>query len=349
MSERDDPGVSVGLLMMTPPFIDADQCQSLLDLARDLDASQFDALFFVDHMFLEGDRYLAFERDVDRPYQLDCYSLLAACAAVTSRIRLGTLVTPLPLRHPAFVAKMAATIDLLSRGRLILGVGTGWPAREYAAYGLPFETSHRRRTEMVIEAMEMMRSFFETPDPVDYAGKYYRSQRAPFFPKPVQGARLPIWVGGSGNTSRDLVAKLGDGWTPAAPHYNAVSPDVYRKGWADICARATAYGRDPDGITPAVLINTTISDTRDAAWGAARAQNLRVDWRDISLASMQESGVLAVGTAEDCLRQIERYADAGAKYVTVCPVPMTMDNARLTVERYAEKVLPRLVDMEAGK
>ena len=345
VSEGGSLGVSLGLLLMTPPFVDADQCQSLLELVRDLDASKFDALFFVDHMFLEGDRYLAFERDVDRPYQLECYSILAACAAVTSRIRLGTLVTPLPLRHPAFVAKMAATIDVLSRGRLVLGVGTGWPAREYEAYGLPFETSHRRRTEMVVEAMEMMRSLFGSPDPVDYAGEHYHLQRAPFFPKPVQGARLPMWVGGSGTTSRDLVAKLGDGWTPAAPHYNAVSPDVYRQGWADIRERATAYGRNPEEITPAVLINTTISRTRGAAWGAASAQQLRVDWKDISLESMQESGVLAVGTAEDCLRQIERYAAAGARYVTVCPVPMTMDNARRTVEHYAEGVLPRLGDV----
>lgn len=349
MSETGSQSLNLGLLFMTPPFMGVDEVQSLLGLARDLDAVPFDALFFVDHMFLEGDRYLAFERDVDRPYELECYTLLAACAAVTTRIRLGTLVTPLPLRHPAFVAKMAATIDTVSRGRMTLGVGTGWPAREYEAYGLPFEASHRRRMEMVVEAIEMIRSLFGSPDLVDYEGEHYRLRRAPFFPKPVQGAGLPIWVGGSGPTSRDLAAKLGDGWTPAAPHYNAVSPDVYRDGWAEIQQRATAYGRDPDQITPAVLINTTISSTREVAWEAARAQQLRSDWKDISLVSMQESGVLAVGTADDCLRQIERYVVAGARYVTVCPVPMTMDNVRRTVELYAEGVLPRLGELAVGR
>lgn len=349
MSDPGPEGVTIGLLLMTPPSMDGGQIQSLLDLVRDLDTVPFDALFFVDHLFLEGDRYLASARDVDRPYQLECYTLLAACAALTTRIRLGTLVTPLPLRHPAFVAKMAATIDVIARGRMILGVGTGWPAREYEAYGLPFETSHRRRVEMVVEAIEVMRRLYGSPDPVDYEGEHYHLKRAPFFPKPVQGEKLPIWVGGSGPTSRDLVAKLGDGWTPAAPHYNAVSPDVYREGWVDIRERAASYGRDPAEITPAVLINTTISSTRDAAWDAARAQQLRSDWKDISLASMQESGVLAVGTADDCLRQIERYVAAGARYVTVCPVPMTMDNARRTVELYAEGVLPRLGELAVGR
>lgn len=348
MAEANTDDLRLGLLLMTPPFVDADQVQTLLGLARELDETSFDALFFVDHMFLEGDRYLAAERDVERPYQLECYTLLAACAAVTKTVRLGTLVTPLPLREPARIAKMAATIDTVSRGRMILGVGTGWPAREYDAYGLPFESSHSRRVAMVTEAIELIRELYGSLDPVDFQGEHYRLTRAPFYPKPVQGAGLPIWIGGSGPSSRDLVARLGAGWTPAAPHYNAVSPEVYEAGWADIRARAASYGREPEEIVPAVLINTTIAETREAAWEAARANRFRSDWKDISLESMQQSGVLAVGTADDCLRQIERYVAAGARYVTVCPVPMTMDNARRTVELYVEGVLPRLGEISTG-
>ena len=333
--------VKVGLLFMTPPTMDAADARSLLDLARYMDNSPFDGLFFVDHFFLEGDRYLAEPRDINKPHQIECFTAMASVAAATERLRVGSMVTPIPLRHPSFVAKMGATIDLFSGGRFNLGVGTGWNPREYAAYSFEFQESYLKRLGMLVEGVEVIRKLWSTNGDVDYRGEHYRLDEAPFYPKPVQQPP-PIWFGGSGKKTLDVVARMADVWTPAAPHYNAVGPEVYAEGLATIRRKAGEYGRNPDEILPAILLNTAIASTREQAWERAAAQQLRGDWKDIPLRDMQQSGVLAVGTPEDCVQHIQRYIGVGARYITVCPVPMTMEVAWDTAKLYAEEVIPHL-------
>jgi probable F420-dependent oxidoreductase len=317
---------------MCQPFTGHREAQSLLELSQYLDANAFDALFYVDHFFLEGDRYLAEPRAVEKPYQLECFTTLAAVAAVTRRLRVGPLVTPLPLRHPSFVAKMAATIDIFSGGRLILAVGAGWNRREYSAFSFPFEEKLSTRFEMLTEGVEIIRALWTTQGPVNYVGKHYRLEEAPFYPKPVQKPYPPIWFGGAGPKALDAVARLGNGWSPAAPHYNAVTPEVYRRSLAII--------RDPGQILPAFLLNTSISESKEQAWQLARAQQLREDWKDIPLDDMRASGVLAVGDPEDCIAHLQRYVDAGVRYFIVCPIPMTMASAREMARLYVESVIP---------
>ncbi len=333
-------GIRFGLLTMCQPFTGHREAQSLLELARYLDGTGFDATFYVDHFFLEGDRYLAEPRDVDRPYQLECYTTLASIAAVTRRLRVGPLVTPLPLRHPSFVAKMAATIDVISGGRMILAVGTGWNRREYTAYSFSFGEPFRTRFEKTVEGVEIIKALWTTDGPVTYTGKYYQFDRAPFYPKPVQKPHPPIWFGGAGSRTLDAVARLGNGWSPAAPHYDAVSPEVYRRGLATIREKAAACGRNPDEILPAFLLNTSIARTREQAWNLAKAQHLRADWRPTSIEQMQASGVLAVGDPSACVAHLQRYVDAGARYFIVCPVPFTMEAAWSMARLYAEQVIP---------
>lgn len=346
MDDRDD--VRLGLLVMTEPFMGAEEAESLLELARYLDDTEFDALFFVDHFFLEGDRYLAEPRDTAQPYQLECFTTMAAVAAVTKRLRVGSLVTPLPLRHPSFVAKMTANIDVLSAGRTILSVGAGWNPREYEAYSFPFEEKFSRRLRKLSEGVEIMRALWADDGPVTYEGEHYQLREAPLYPKPVQRPGPPIWFGGSGAKTLEVVGRYADAWTPAAPHYNAVGPEVYAAGLAKVREHARSYGRDPDDILPAVLLNTSIADTREEAWRRAQAQQLRDDWKDIPLEDMQESGVLAVGTPEDCVAHLQRYIDAGARYLTVCPVPMTIQSAWDMARLYANEVIPALSSRAAA-
>lgn len=331
----------VGLLYMTPPTMDAGDAAALLDIARYMDETDFDALFFVDHFFLEGDRYLATPRDVGKPHQIEAYTSMAAVIGATRRLRTGTMVTPLPLRHPSFVAKMAGTIDLISNGRLNLGVGTGWNPREYSAYSFDFEQSYLARLEMLTEGVEIIRKLWSYDGDVVHDGKHYTLEAAPFYPKPVQKPP-PIWFGGSGKKTLDAVARHADVWSPAAPHYNAVSPEVYAEGLRTVRKKALEYGRDPDSILPAVLLNTSVATTRELAWERAKAQQLRSDWKDIPLEAMQESGVLAVGTPDDVVAHLQRYIDAGARYITVCPVPMTTEVVAETARLYAEYVIPAL-------
>ena len=337
-----DRGIRWGFLPFSQPLSGAKEAQSLLDLARYLDETAFDGIFFVDHFFLEGDRYLAEPRDVDKPYQLECYTTLASFAAVTRRIRVGPLVTPVALRHPSFIAKMATTIDVFSNGRLILPLGTGWNPREYTSFSFQFDEKFSVRYAKLIEGAEILRALWTTDGPVTYRGTHYRLEAAPFYPKPVQKPHPPIWFGGSGPKALDAVARLGNGWSPAAPHYNAVTPEVYRRGLATILEKAAAYGRNPEEIERGFLLNTTISESRSEAWRLAAANQLRADWKNTPLEQMRESGVLAVGDPEDCIAHVQRYVDAGVRYVIVCPIPMTVDAAWKMAKLYAEKVIPHV-------
>jgi probable F420-dependent oxidoreductase len=339
-----DPGqLKFGLAVVGQPFMGYAEAQQLLDVARYLDGSRFDAMFYVDHLFLEGDRYLALPRDVQRPYQLECYTTLASIAAVTKRLRVGPSVTPIPLRHPSFVAKMAATIDVISGGRFILGVGTGWNRREYAAYSHDYLESPRDRFDKFLEGLEVVRALFETDGLVNYEGRHYRLEGAPFYPKPVQKPGPPIWIGGASKRTLRAVASLGDGWCPAAPHYNAVSPEVYAAGLADIRRQAAENGRDPESIMTAVILYTSIAESHDEAMQLAEAQHLRDDWKEIPLEDMQKSGVLVAGTPSECAAHLLRYVEAGVRYPIVCPVPFTMENTANAARLYSEQVIPELV------
>ena len=124
------------------------------------------------------------------------WTMLSALAAQTERIRVGVLVTGNTYRFPAVLAKMAATVDHVSNGRLILGIGAGWFEREHAAYGIPFHTPGGRARRMV-EAVEVVKMLF-TQERSTFEGKYYRLADAPFQPRAVQRPHPPILIGGMG-------------------------------------------------------------------------------------------------------------------------------------------------------
>jgi probable F420-dependent oxidoreductase len=137
---------------------------------------------------------------------LDPLALFAFLAGMTSHIRLATGVLLLPEHNPLIMAKHAASVDVLSGGRLTLGVGIGWSAEEYAALGVPF----RGRGARIREYVEAMRSLW-SDDPSSYAGEYVRFEQVRCYPKPTQRA-IPIVLGGNGERALDRVARYGDGW-----------------------------------------------------------------------------------------------------------------------------------------
>ena len=137
---------------------------------------------------------------------LDPLAVLAFLAATTTRIRLATGVLLLPEHNPLIVAKQAATLDVLSKGRFVLGVGIGWSAGEFAALGVPFAG----RGERTREYLEAMRSLWRD-DPSSYAGEHVRFERVRCFPKPVRRS-VPVVLGGNGERALERVARRGDGW-----------------------------------------------------------------------------------------------------------------------------------------
>jgi alkanesulfonate monooxygenase SsuD/methylene tetrahydromethanopterin reductase-like flavin-dependent oxidoreductase (luciferase family) len=168
-----------------PNFGDYADPQAFLSLAREAEASGWDGFFVWDHILVEPDWGMPIA---------DPWVLLSAAATVTTRIRLGPMVTPLPRRRPWVVARQSVTLDHLSGGRLTLGVGLGAPAQaDFAAFG--DETDPRVRAEKLDEGLTILDSLW-TGEQVSFVGRQYQLSEMRFLPKPIQRPRIPIWVAG---------------------------------------------------------------------------------------------------------------------------------------------------------
>lgn len=170
---------------------------------------------------------------------LDGWTALAGLACSTSRIRMGLMVTGNMHRNPAIMFKQAVTVDHLSGGRLILGMGAGWNEREHSSYGIPFPSA-RERVDRFGEAMELMGQL-ETQDRTTYHGEYYTLEDAPFAPKPVNH-HIPVLIGSTGKRMLRHVARYADLWDGGG------SPEEYVGHDAQLVAACREVGRDPSEI-----------------------------------------------------------------------------------------------------
>jgi probable F420-dependent oxidoreductase len=205
---------------------------------------------------------------------LEALTVLAYIAAVTSRVTLGTEVLVLPQRHPTLVAKQVSTLDTLSAGRVRLGVGVGWQESEYQALGEDFRTRGARMDEMI----RLLRAYWSDAQ-VDFKGRYYQITAIAMEPKPPQGARLPIWIGGSSDRALRRVGELGDGWLG-----NQIADAVTgRRALEAIRRHAEAAGRDPASIGLQAMV---ASPPRDAAGKTFYSEPDRVVARVVELEAM---------------------------------------------------------------
>jgi F420-dependent oxidoreductase-like protein len=179
-------------------------------LAEACERSGIEALFRSDH-------YLSVEGESGRG-SLDAWATISALAAITTKLRLGTLVSPATFRHPSVLAKMAVTVDHVSGGRVELGLGAGWLEAEHEAYGFPFAAT-KTRMDVLAEQLEIIHSQWK-PGPFSFEGEHYRIENLDALPKAVQKPHPPLIVGGSGGPrSLALAARFADEYnTPfAAP------------------------------------------------------------------------------------------------------------------------------------
>jgi F420-dependent oxidoreductase-like protein len=237
--------------------IDSSQHQmtwdQLLERVRFAEEAGFDGAWIFDH-------FKALYGDPKGPC-LEGWTLLAALAAATERIRLGTLVTGITYRHPSLLATEAVTVDHVSRGRLELAVGAAWFQQEHDELGFDFPSAGERVARLD-EAIQVMRLLM-TQDGAGFEGRYYRLNQATYRPRPVQTPHPPFWIGGSGERKMlPLVGRSADAW-----HTYGRAADIERK-WAIVERSAREAGRKPSDILRST--NLSISEPWDEVEARAR-------------------------------------------------------------------------------
>jgi probable F420-dependent oxidoreductase len=235
-----------------------EDAQALVGLASRAEELGFDSVWVHDHVFNVGH---VFDRIGGQPYY-EPLTLLSFVAARTRRVRLGTSVLVLPYHNPIRLAKTAATLDVLSGGRLILGVGVGLIEKEIRAMGSPFA----ERGAFTDEAIAVMRSLW-TEDEPSFEGKYYRFAGMKFSPKPLQKPSIPVVIGGVSRAAIRRAARLGDGWQPLG-----LAPEALGQGIALLRTEAQACGRDVSTIPVSIAMSLGLSTPRRYALGKDPAE-----------------------------------------------------------------------------
>ena len=196
---------------------------------------------------------------------LEGWTLLGALAERTERLTIGCLVSSNTFRHPAVLAKMAATVDILSEGRLVLGLGAGYYEVEHGAYGLPFGTQ-RSRAEMLEEACQVIGALY-AGGPASFDGAYYQLAEAPFAPRPIQQPGPPLMIGGRGEKlTFPIIARHADQWNLAG---GATAADFEQK-WTVLKQRCDEIGRDPAEIETNMGVLTFVDASAERAKERAR-------------------------------------------------------------------------------
>jgi len=278
--------------------------EAVLRLARAIDQIGYDGIDMFDHVVMG---YPIAGRPVG-PYPptmpiLEALMTLSYIAAVTSRVTLGTEVLVLPQRHPTLVAKQVSTLDTLSGGRVRLGVGVGWQESEYEALGEDFRTRGKRMDE----AIGLLRAYWGDAE-VSFESAHYRTVAMSMEPKPPQGGRLPIWIGGNSEPAYRRVGRLGDGWLASRVEDEAGA----RSAIGAIRRHAEEAGRDPAAIG---LQSMVAPPPRDAAGKGFYANHDMVLSRVAALKAMGFGWVTLNATAifQAGARSVDAMADELAR------------------------------------
>ncbi len=294
-----------------------DRPERLAALAARAEALGFDFLGTGDH--------IAFHRPT-----LESLTLLAYLAAHTRRIRLGPCVYLLALRHPTVVAKTVATLDVLSGGRVIFGVGVGGEfPKEFEACGVP----HRERGRRVDEGLAVVRLLWAHA-PAAFQGRFVRFTDLTLEPRPVQPGGPPIWIGGRSDHALRRAARLGDGWVSYL-----VTPERYRGSVEKIRAFAREAGRELDAERPfetAHVAFTVLDDDAERARATAAAHLTRQYHQPFDELARK---YCVLGPPARCVEALERFVEAGVRTLVIgFSVPAERVGEQL--ERFGAEVLP---------
>ena len=283
----------------------------ILEVARHAEATGWDGVYFADH-------FMPNEPEPAPGDTIECWSVMAALAAAVPRVRLGTLVCGNTYRHPAVLANIAAAVDTISDGRLLLGLGAGWQENEHRAYGIDFFTT-RERLERLEEACQVVRGLLDE-ERASFTGRYYRVENAPNEPKPVQ-AKLPLLVGGGGEkVTMRIAATYADEWNCwGTPELHVHKREVLER-------HCETLGRDPSEIARSAQGLLFLST--DEGWLAGKRD------RDLGQAAI-------IGTPDEVRDVVAAYAEAGVDELIVPDFTLGKGSRRTdTCDLFINEVAP---------
>ncbi|HEX6194710.1 MAG TPA: LLM class F420-dependent oxidoreductase [Jiangellaceae bacterium] len=320
----------------------ADQWDAMLRVAKHAEDGPWESIWVYDHF-----------HTVPLPTEEathEAWTLMAAFAAATDRIRLGQMCTCMAYRNPAYLAKVAATVDIVSDGRTEMGIGAGWYEHEWRAYGYGFPSAGDRLGALD-EGVDIMRQMWKNGE-ATLDGKYYQVDGALGYPKPLQDGGIPLWIAGGGEkVTLRIAAKYArpvghtePGTFTEYTNFGGGDIDVFRHKSDVLAEHCRDLGTDFDAITRSsnfnVVIAETEADVQDqlAQIEARFAKLLPPDRVERSMAQLRESP--ATGTPEQVAEAIAAVRDAGMKYA-ICYIPQAAYDPS-SVQVFADKVIPEL-------
>ncbi len=304
--------------------------QVMRDLASHADGQQWDSLWVYDHF-----------HTVPMPSDEathEAWTLMAACAATTSRIKLGQMCTAMSYRNPAYLAKVAATADVISGGRIQMGIGGGWYEHEWRAYGYGFPSAGVRLARLD-EGVQIMRNAWRDGR-VSFDGKHYQVDGAIFAPKPLQQDGIPLWIAGGGEkVTLKIAAKY-------AQYTNfSADPDEFTHKSEILAGHCREVGTDFSSIVRSACVNAILgSSASEVTERSARVRDRLAGVcgepaADAMMAMNQAPGN-ATGTPEQVIESLTKLRDLGCDYV-ICYFPEAAHD-RSSIELFEREILPAL-------
>lgn len=322
-----DDRIKFGVLLPTM----SNSFELSLRTARAAEKFGFDSIWVPDHFIPTERSYRLF--GIEPTFDiLQAWPVLGALATVTERVRLGTCVSPIPAYNPAVLAKIVATVDVISNGRVIFGAGAGYNEIEFRAYDFPWE-GHKERVQRVREGIEIMKKLWTEPV-VTFLGRYFRVENAVSNPKPIQKPHPPIWFGGESARIIEMVAEVGDGWIPAA-----LSIQDLRQKIDQLKMHVRKRGRDLREIEIAYFPVTNVSlDAEEALEISRKLVAAGEEQPEVDVDSRLGWGVH--GSPEMAIQQIERFIEVGVRHFIFHIIPQQRTIG--CMELLAKEVIPYL-------
>jgi alkanesulfonate monooxygenase SsuD/methylene tetrahydromethanopterin reductase-like flavin-dependent oxidoreductase (luciferase family) len=292
-----DQPISLGVMppLAAEPWAGSD-LRGLLDFARAVEDLGFDSLWANDSLV--------------RP-RIEALTFLSAAAAVTDRITLGTAALQPVLRRPVQTAQVLASIDRLSRGRLAVAVGAGFPGLsevEYAASEVPW----RRRFARLDDTVALWRQLWNAKEPSLFHGAVLHLDDIPAGITPFSAPGPPVWLAADTTGARARAGRLYDGWLPYPP-----TPQGYRSGLAEVRTAAQRAGRVGDAVTAALFVTVLVTDAADG--GRAALDHFATRTYGFGIDVIEQIQTFAVGTRDAVAARLANYIDAGARHL-VCRI-----------------------------